>query len=267
MVQKKALLIGCSYLDDPKSYLKGTKNDVIRLRNKLISKFGYTNESVQLLIEHPGYIQPTAKNIVDALIKLIIQTRRGECDECFISFSGHGTSHPDRVGGDEKDGMDECLFAIDNKIIPDDHLAYYFQYFAPSCKCVVCFDMCHSGSALDLQYEINPITGQHIHLNKNPKCPASVVFISGCRDHECSLDVFHRGKKSFGGLCTFSILQVLEDNDCEELTWHELVNKSREYIKKSGCGQVPQLSASKYVSADCKMCVSHDGGKTLDFNM
>tara|TARA_Y100000389_G_scaffold19415_1_gene16826 strand:+ start:1540 stop:2340 length:801 start_codon:yes stop_codon:yes gene_type:complete len=266
MVQKKALLIGCSYENDPKSHLKGTKNDVIRLRNKLISKFGYTNESVQLLIEHPGYTPPTAQNIVDALIDLILQTRRGECDECFISFSGHGTSIRD-TNGDEKDGMDECILAIDNKIIPDDHLAYYFQFFAPWCKAVVLVDACHSGSALDLQYEINPITGQHKLLNQNPKCSASVVFISGCRDHECSLDVFHRGKAAWGGLCTFSILQVLEDNDCEELTWHELVNKSREYIKKKGCGQIPQLSASKTISADCKMCVSHDGGKTFDFNM
>ena len=150
--RKRALLIGVSYYGTDME-LKGTKNDTIRLRQKLIDRFGYRSEDVVLLVEHEGYKPPTGKNILNALIKLIIATRRGLVDECFVSFSGHGSSIPDKDGGDEADGMDEVLVPKDwhtRGVITDDLLSHYFRYFSSKCRVICSLDCCHSASPISL---------------------------------------------------------------------------------------------------------------------
>lgn len=267
-IKKRALLVGVSY-EGTDMELKGTKNDTIRLREKLIAKFGYKSEDIEMLIEHIGYKPPTRNNILNALIKLIIASRRGEIQEVFFSYSGHGTSIQDR-SGDEADDMDECLVPLDYQrsgLITDDILAHYFKYFSSRCRSVVLFDCCHSGSLADLRYEINVETGENVTVSENPKCRAPIIYISGCRDFECSLDVVHSEFRSWGGALCFSILEILDDTKDADITWHELVKKSREYMIKHGYPQRPQLSCSKVLSEDTKVCVSHDGGVTFDFEI
>ena len=270
-LRKKALLIGVSYTGQTNMELKGTKNDTMRLRHKLIEKFGYKDSEIVMLIEdQPGYKPPTGRNILNALIKMIIATRRGLVDECFIQFSGHGSSLI-CTDGSEADGMDEVLIPKDWKergVITDDLLSHYFRYFSSKCRVICALDCCHSASLLDLRYEMKD-SGEIVTVNEHSTHRCDCIMISGCRDFECSLDVVQKTSRfvsSWGGLMTYSILQVLDDTD-HDLTWLELLTKSREYIKERGHEQIPQLSCSKVVSDKCKVCVSHDGGKTLDFDM
>ena len=268
VMNKKALLIGVTY-DGTDMTLNGTKNDTIRLRDKLIERFGYKTSEIVMLIEHDGFKPPTCKNIMNALIKLIIASRRGLVDEVFFSFSGHGTSVPDKEG-DEVDGRDECLVPLDYQkgVITDDLLTHYFQYFSSNCKVISVVDACHSQSMLDLRYEMQE-SGEIVTVNEHSKHRCSCIHVSGCRDNECSLDVVQRTGPffSYGGLMTFSILHVLDVTD-HDLTWLELLTKSREYIKERGHRQIPQLSCSKVISEDCKVCVANkDDSKMLDFHM
>ena len=268
-IKKKALLVGVSY-EGSDMELKGTKNDTIRLRQKLIEKFGYKSENITMLIEHAGYKPPIGNNILNALIKLIIAARRGEVHEVCFNFSGHGCQIPDKaIGGDEVDGLDECLVPLNHEkgVITDDKLAHYFRYFPRGCTVIAITDCCHSGSVLDLRYEMQD-SGEIVTVNNHSRHSSNILQFSGCRDHECSLDVVQRTGRyfSWGGLMTYSILQILDESD-QCITWLELLQKSRAYIKKKGYPQIPQLTCSKVLTEDTKVCESHDGGVTFDFTL
>lgn len=243
---KKALLIGCTY-NGTDSKLNGTLNDVIRMNNCLIEKYGYKNEEIKMLIEHEGYEEPTGKNIIDAIVQLLIESLYYGCKEVYIHFSGHGTQVWD-LDGDESDGLDECWVPIDykkNGVITDDLLNKYFKWFPKGCKVTCVVDACHSSTCLDLKYIVDTETGDSINSNENCKCDHdNITLISGCRAYQTSLDVVKEG--SWGGALTYAILENIEKND--NIVLFDLVNNCREYMKKNRYPQVPQLCSARKIN-------------------
>ena len=116
---KKALLIGINdYLNLPYysntiketiTDLQGPVNDVNSMREILLSKYGFLDENIKVLIDK----EANRKNILNALKSFLVQgTQPG--DLAFFFFSGHGTQLHD-MNGDEADGFDEALSCYDSE--------------------------------------------------------------------------------------------------------------------------------------------------------
>lgn len=245
---KKALLIGCTYKGTD-AQLNGTLNDVIRMHNCLTTKYGFQSEDIKMLIEYDGYTQPTSNNIIDAIVQLLIESLYYGCDNIYIHFSGHGTQIIDR-DGDEEDGYDECWVPIDfktNGVISDDLLNRYFKWFPKNCKVTCVVDACHSSTCLDLMYKVDIDNQKYEVMNNNCKCNHdNITLISGCRSHECSLDVVKKG--SWGGALTYAILESL--NKHQNPSVFKIIEESREYMLKNNYSQIPQLCSARKISGD-----------------
>ena len=112
---KRAVLIGCNY-PDTKVELRGCINDVKRMYQCLVDKYGYTEEDITVLIDtDESYTQPTGKNIRSALQDLVRSAESG--DLLFVHYSGHGTRLPAETGENDDTGYDECIVPCDMNLI------------------------------------------------------------------------------------------------------------------------------------------------------
>ena len=100
-------------------------------------------------------------------------------DIFWITYSGHGSQLIDQ-DGDESDGLDETWVLYDHQL-RDDHLHHLWSKFKPGVRLVVFSDSCHSGT---IARSINSLN----LYDADPDCAASGILISGCRDHQVSLD-------------------------------------------------------------------------------
>ena len=112
---KRAVLIGCNY-PDTKAELRGCINDVKRMHQCLVDKYGYSEEDINVLIDtDESYTQPTGKNIRRALQDLVRSAEPG--DLLFVHYSGHGTRLPAETGDNDDTGYDECIVPCDMTLI------------------------------------------------------------------------------------------------------------------------------------------------------
>jgi len=163
-ITKRALLIGINDYKNLPCYspvikrdlenLEGAVNDVNRMKNILIGRFGFRADDILILRNE----QATRMGILNAFDNWLIRgTRAG--DTVFFHFSGHGTQVADQ-NGDEDDGLDEALCAhevkpngakniVDAGVILDDELGVLFRKLDK--RSVTAFiDACHSGSVTRL---------------------------------------------------------------------------------------------------------------------
>lgn len=112
---KKAVLIGINY-PGTKAELKGCINDVNRMHECLIQRFGFEEEDITILIDTDRRCtQPTGKNIRRALQNLVRSAEPG--DFLFVHYSGHGTRLPAETGEFDDTGFDECIVPSDMNLI------------------------------------------------------------------------------------------------------------------------------------------------------
>jgi hypothetical protein len=189
----------------------------------------------------------------------VAKTRSG--DVLYIHYSGHGSHLADaRSGADEKDGRDECICPVDyahvasdgeSGFIKDDLLKQILvRSLAPKAKLRVCFDSCHSGSALDLPIRWD--SSSRFESENSDAGEVDVVFISGCQDEQTSADSSFNGKAA--GAMTWALLSALWDikKSGRVWTWKEMIQMMRMNLKKEQYTQVPQLgleSAGKIVES------------------
>jgi metacaspase-1 len=147
-------------------------------------------------------------------------------DICFISYSGHGGTLPDK-NGDEDDGQDETWCLYDGQIV-DDQIFAILAKFKPGVRVIVLSDSCHSGTmtknalldncasnsgAAAPKFRAMPMNvSSRTYLHNRafydkilddkqlPKAQASVeascILISGCQDNQLS------GDGAFNGVFT-----------------------------------------------------------------
>lgn len=92
-MKKRALLVGCNYPDfsADKYNLDGCWNDVDRMREKLISRFGFERDCICELVDRPGTdpkFVATGANIREMLHHSLRDLESG--DAVVFHFSGHG---------------------------------------------------------------------------------------------------------------------------------------------------------------------------------
>ncbi|PON79908.1 Caspase-like domain containing protein [Trema orientale] len=144
---KKAVLIGCNY-PGTKAELRGCINDVKRMHQCLIDRFGFSEEDITVLIDtDDSYTQPTGKNIRAAISRLIRSADPG--DFLFVHYSGHGTRLPAETGEDDDTGYDECIVPSDMNLITDDDFRDFVDQIPEGCRLTIVSDSCHSGGLID----------------------------------------------------------------------------------------------------------------------
>lgn len=261
---KKALLIGINYFGTD-AELKGCHDDVDNMQEYL-KKCGFTQFTVLKDRKddraHKLPDCPTRDNIIAAMKQLMVGVVTG--DVLYVHYSGHGshlaikTKALDWIDpSDTKDGQDECICPVDfdyskpdNGFIRDNELnALLVAPLPAGAKLRVCFDSCHSGSALDLPYMWAPGATRgldepleyRLKVVRESKLERDVVFISGCRDNQTSADASFNGIAQ--GAMTWALLQSISALQAEHThNWEDLVTLMRKNLVKKRYDQVPQLS-------------------------
>ena len=226
--QKKAVLVGLNYTGTSAA-LQGCINDVNRMKQTLINRFGHRN--VKIYTDADLSVQ---KNILQVLDELIDSKE----NKLFFQYSGHGTQVKDQ-DGDEIDGLDEALYSVKGTIIRDDDINERVKKIPAGSTLVMIIDACHSGSMIDLPYQLE--NGKINKLN-DKVVNGNVICISGCRDTQVSMDV-NDGRIAYGAMSS-ALNTVLKNESSTNLTWKDLVYKMNAELRSNRYAQVPLLSVS-----------------------
>ena len=225
---RRAILVGLNY-PGTSAALHGCINDVSRMKQTLISRFSHKN--VTIYTDNDLSVQ---KNILQVLDELIGSKEK----KLFFQYSGHGTQVKD-WNGDEADGLDEALYSVKGTIITDDDINERVKKVPTGSTLVMIIDACHSGSMIDLPYQLEK--GKIIKINDN-KIDSNIICISGCRDNQVSMDV-NDGFVAYGAMSS-ALNAVLNKNPTLNLTWKELIYKMNDELRSNRYAQVPLLSVS-----------------------
>ncbi len=251
-MSKRALLIGINYFNS-ENELRGCHDDIDNIKAYLLNR-GFTDFTIlKDAIDDPTHCKsdcPTKANLLAAMKTAVANVRPG--DTLYVHYSGHGTQ---LLNKDKTDAelMDECICPVDfnrntkdDGLIRDDMLnTVLVKTFPVEAKLRVCFDSCHSGSALDLPYMWTQKTGYT--KGKGNTVGRDVVFISGCRDDQTSADTTFNGVAQ--GATTYALISALKSIK-HQLSWKDLVQEMRSELQKKQYDQIPQLSVEEKEQID-----------------
>lgn len=242
----KCLLMACDYAGTADE-LRGCQNDARNLACELVKSSVATHDDITMLME------PTLSDMRDALESLRRASTDPSVTHVFVSWSGHGTSQPDR-NGDEVDRMDECLCPVDFATVGgllDDELCRIVSSFDHDTKVTLLLDCCHSGTAVDLPWRFTGLrTTERASSGTRTAYHPNVVAISGCRDDQTSADAYDSVHNEFSGAMTRAALDVLAIEPTLIGDAFALVVAMRVLLQERNVTQVPQLCASWEWSQD-----------------
>lgn len=236
MSNKRALLVGINYKNTA-SELKGCITDVQNMKKFLITS-GFVESDITILTDETA-VKPTRATILQELLKLILS---GATTMVF-HYSGHG-SHQRDVTGDEQDGEDEGLCPIDYEragLIVDDELRGLLQCLPEGAKLTCILDCCHSGTGIDLAYNIYERANKFYALKEGAQqdTRGQVICVTGCQDDQTSADAFLENKSQ--GALTAALMQVLPQKPTLDL----LIRRVREFMTKNNFSQIPQIACGR----------------------
>lgn len=264
---KRALLCGLNYIGSD-SELNGCINDVTNV-NKFLKGCGYQENDIKILTDLTE-TKPTRSNIENAIAWLVKDAKSG--DTLFFHYSGHGTTVKD-TSNDESDGKDSVLVPLDYEKmgpITDDWLYSNLTIILPEGVTLwVLMDCCHSGTMLDLEFNIQcksvPLlngkvgpkpskvlgynssewSNKFAFVKENSKSTAADVFMfSGCWDNDTSADATIKNQSQ--GAFTACFLEFIASNP--NYSSKRLIDMLKEIncrLTINGFSQRSQLSIGK----------------------
>lgn len=254
--RKFAVVVGINYTGDPSRELKGSVSDAINMEGMLRNN-GY---DTVLIIDRPGYLQPTLTIITEKLIQLLQNKVNG--DNLFFYFSGHATIIPDNnIHGDEMDGYDELFTTIDYNAttgepnyLTDDVLKTLITNNLPTGVKMTCImDGCNSGTLLDLKYNYYD-TMNNTETTNNPKSietNGQIILLSSSQDNQLSGEalITENGKSFYSGIFSYSLKKVLEEKKDTLLSFRDLLFAVRQKTTQLGfTQQTAQLSSGRLMN-------------------
>ena len=245
---KNALLVGINYIKTSNE-LFGCINDTNSIKER-IEKNGFNNINC---ITDLTSKKPTRNNILLELKNLLVNSKEG--DFLIFFYSGHGSYTMDR-NNDEPDGRDETLIPCDLKPILDDELKQIIQTnLKTNVTLFAMFDACFSGTVLDLKYQyLDSLNYDNYTENsKTLETSGNVFMISGCTDRQTSADATFNNKAN--GALTWALLEALNKNTNETISWRELIKAMRDLLKKYGFSQLPQFSSGKFIDIESSVFI------------
>ncbi|KAI9428700.1 caspase domain-containing protein [Lactarius indigo] len=251
--QKKALLVGIDYSThpDPRFRLKWGVYDARVMARFLHESFHFEWSNIQILTDdQPGSL-PTKGNIRTAMRWLVKGAQPG--DSLFFFFSGHATQIKD-MDGDELDGFDECMCAMDyigggqfppgpdtpGLIVDDDINEIMVQPLPRGCRLTAVLDCVHSGTLLDLPFVYDAhgvLKPYNSNIAQQKSSPADVISLSACRDSENAFETRD------GGALRCAFIDYMR-NAGNRGTYLDIIRSLRAYMDANGLKQRPQLSSS-----------------------
>jgi len=239
--EKRALLVGINdYTHGPAEWdLRGCENDVHMTREMLVTKFGFPQDNVKVLLSG----QATAQNIIQGIEDWLINgTKPG--DIVYFHFSGHGTQIADQ-DGDEEDGKDEMLCPADiqwgqaHTYITDDQLKVLLDRI-PARHITVVLDACHSGTGtrdvslsrprfIDLQKgtrglaAVNPSPDDVVDATSMESGDRLRVSIFGCRPDQTAADAWIRDD-FYAGALTYNLIQNIKKATAD-ISYRQLMDR------------------------------------------
>jgi hypothetical protein len=245
---KTALLVGINYIKTSNE-LFGCINDSNSIKER-IEKHGFNNINCMTDLTSK---KPTRNNILNDLTSLLVNSKEG--DFLVFFYSGHGSNTLDK-NNDETDGRDETIIPCDLKPILDDELKQIIQKnLKTNVTLFAMFDACFSGTVLDLKYQyLDSLNYDNYTENsKTLDTLGNVFMISGCTDRQTSMDSIFNGRAN--GALTWSLLEVLNKNTTETISWRELIKAMRDLLKKYGFSQLPQFSSGKFIDIESNVFI------------
>lgn len=242
-MKKTGIVFGLNYIGKPYE-LYGCINDVTLMAKLLTDKFGYSG--IKIFTDNTP-IKPTRQVIIREITNLIAESIN--YDEIFIHYSGHGGQIRDS-NDDEIDRLDEAIFPLDfgaSGIIKDDDLLAIIKN--SKCEVKTIFDSCHSGSVLDIPYQVEfrslvpTISMQKTDfVTQNGK---KIVCISGSIDGQVSYDSNNPlNGKSMGALTCELYNKWSVDPFCQIST---LMLTVRDGLAKKKLPQRPIVSSNQTI--------------------
>ncbi|XP_039114021.1 metacaspase-9 [Dioscorea cayenensis subsp. rotundata] len=149
--KRVATLVGCNYANT-KNELHGCINDVMTMRDLLVSRFGFKQEDIEVLTDAPDSpILPTGANIRRSLGRMVANAKPG--DVLFFHYSGHGTLIPSAWPFHHGFKADEAIVPCDFNLITDLDFRQLVDQLAWGVSFTIISDSCHSGGLIDKEKE------------------------------------------------------------------------------------------------------------------
>jgi hypothetical protein len=190
-MKKRALLVGINYSNNPDIGLKNCVNDVVKVRDLLVSKYNYNFSDIVILRDNFSDMEticekklPTKANILRHLESMIKHSASSM--ELWIYYSGHGSEINPLPEKDEI--LPRVIVPYDyhlNGFITENEL--YNIIKQTQCPTLVMTDICHSGALCDLQYRMEFLYDDAFHTIDNPDLAindSKIFMMSGYKDQE-----------------------------------------------------------------------------------
>ncbi|EYU20858.1 hypothetical protein ABFS82_11G019400 [Erythranthe guttata] len=170
--KKMALLVGCNYPNTPHE-LHGCHNDVLAMREILITRFKFDPKFIELLIDKPkNSIMPTGANIKNTLTKMIDRAEKG--DTLFFHYSGHGT-----LINKNSSKQEEAIVPCDFNLITSADFRQLVNRVPKGAAFTILSDSCHSGGLIDKETEqIGPEKEKENGVNQDSYKTKEIPFES-----------------------------------------------------------------------------------------
>ncbi len=239
---KKALVVGINYKMDDSSGndLNGCVNDVTNIQQYLKKTCFFNHEDITMLCSSDDC---TRNKIQCELRELVFFSHKYPYTELWFSFSGHGAGI---YSSDEEDQQCEVICPsdyINNGVIYDSWLKEHFvNRLHPTTKLFIVMDCCHSGTNVNLPYQLINNTDTLVSTS-NSAILANVVKISGCNDQQTSVEIYDQENQEFKGALTTAFLKMAKEFHGSQFSI--IYDNVRKELDNRGFQQKPMLSFSK----------------------
>lgn len=265
----RALMVGINFKGQD-CELEGCVADVAR-QLKTLERLGFPIDECVILTDDPKFPRnggmPTKKNLLYWMHWLVSDAQPG--DTFFFHISSHGVSkrQPPDTPPEEREasGTDQFLVPLDHQtaglIRDDDVFDILVRPLPPGSRLTCIFDLCNSGSVIDLPFEFRASRGDKDYYRTHDSASAfqrvnskrhgggDCVALSACADGTTAADVSNLGPVSKddpfrgGGAMTYALSEVLTKT--AGLSFGEVLMETREHLKRKKFSQVPQMSCTR----------------------
>jgi hypothetical protein len=240
------------------SNLDGAVNDAISVKELLVSKFGFKEENITLLLDSIGTndLKATKQNIISTIKeKLIEPAAKG--DIVFIYYAGHGSQIVNSKSP-EKDKKDETLVPSDSYLstkddirdIRDKELALLFNELVDKgVVLTLIFDSCHSGSIArgkDEDYKVRKLEPIEIDVADPEIYPrpeereGGPLVISAAQDYQTAKETKDENGNSHGAF-TSAFLKAIRTASVNESA-SSIFSRIKAIVESTGRDQYPVLA-------------------------
>ena len=254
-MSNRALLVGINKY--PSAPLSGCVNDVNDMASFLVSKCGFVQESIALLLDAQATTEGIRKSLTD---RLLVGARAG--DRLFFHYSGHGAQMPG-MGADGRASLHDVICPVDfdwsvEHALSDQDFQRLFAGLPKGVEFNWVSDSCHSG---DLARALGRAKGTPRHFPVPPEVACKIsaaraanvkpagfaraiehlngALLAGCKSDQTSMDTEFQGRAN--GAMTYFLLQVLRGPDGLAKPLTQVVQAVTKQLTEDGYPQEPQL--------------------------